>query len=139
MRINTKFSVAVHTLILVADVPDDCSSSFIAGSVNTNPVVIRKIIGLLQKAGILKKNSRRTGYDLLKSPAKITMLDIYRAVAANESESLFNVHENSNIQCNIGASIQFILEDVIDDAQKAMEKVLSEVNLQQLIKKIPKN
>lgn len=47
-QISTRFSIAVHTLSLIAVTPD-CTGDFIAGSVNTNPVIIRRIMGMLKK------------------------------------------------------------------------------------------
>jgi len=137
MRINTKFSVAVHTLLLIATSPEESTSAWIAGSVNTNPVVIRKIVGLLQKGNLLGKTGRKTGYELVKSPEQITLLEIYRAVAVTEAEQLFDMHENPNVKCRVGASIQFLLEGIMSDAQTAMEAVLSNVRLQHLIDELP--
>lgn len=137
MRISTKFSVAVHTLLLVATEKEPCSSTLIAGSVNTNPVVIRRIIGLLQKANLLSGIRGKSGYVLKKHACEITLLDIYNAVAITESMQLFSIHENPNIDCEIGASIQFLLETIMNEAQSAMETVLKAVTLEHLIKKIP--
>lgn len=137
MRISTKFSVAVHALILVSVEKEPCSSAWIAGSVNTNPVVIRRIIGLLQKAGLLSGSQGKSGYAVMKPASELTLLDIYKAVAMPESDQLFGIHENPNIQCPVGASIQFLLETVMGDAQDAMEKVLDSVTLRQLIDKMP--
>jgi len=137
MRISTKFSVAVHALLLVATEKEPCTSALIAGSVNTNPVVIRRIIGLLQKADLLSGIRGKSGYVLKKKADEITLLDIYNAVAVNESMQLFSIHENPNIDCEIGASIQFLLETIMHEAQSAMETVLKAVTLEHLIRKIP--
>jgi len=137
MRISTKFSVAVHALLLVATEKEPCSSTLIAGSVNTNPVVIRRIIGLLQKADLLSGIRGKSGYVLKKHAYEITLLDIYNAVAITESMQLFSIHENPNIDCEIGASIQFLLETIMNEAQSAMETVLKAVTLEHLIQKIP--
>jgi len=137
MRISTKFSVAVHALLLVATEKEPCTSALIAGSVNTNPVVIRRIIGLLQKADLLSGIRGKSGYVLKKQAKEITLLDIYNAVAVTESMQLFSIHENPNIECDIGASIQFLLETIMNEAQSAMETVLKAVTLEHLIQKIP--
>lgn len=52
MSISSRFAVGVHILSLIEMNKDGVSSSeFLAGSVNTNPALIRKIIGMLKKAG----------------------------------------------------------------------------------------
>lgn len=137
MRISTKFSVAVHALIIIAVEQEPPSSSWIAGSVNTNPVVIRRIIGLLQKANLLSGSQGKSGYVLLKAPQDITLLEVYKAVAMTEADQLFAIHENTNINCPVGANIQFLLEAVMAESQVAMEAVLKAVTLEMLIKKIP--
>ena len=137
MRISTKFPVAVHTLLLIAVGKEMSTSAWIAGSVNTNPVVIRRIVSHLQKAGLLSGNQGKSGYELMKSPSAITLLEIYKAVALTESDQLFTIHESPNIKCQVGASIHVLLETVMDNAQKSMEGVLSGVTLQDLINKIP--
>lgn len=136
MRISTKFSVAVHTLILVSVSPEPCSSAWIAGSVNTNPVVIRRIVSLLQKASLMSGSQGKSGYTLMRDPSTITLLDVYKAVSVTEADMLFSIHENPNIKCPVGASIQFLLESVIEDAQSAMETVLSAVTIENLINKM---
>lgn len=47
--VNTRLSVAIHILSLIAANPRE-SSEMIAGSVNTNPVVIRRMISQAQKS-----------------------------------------------------------------------------------------
>lgn len=49
--VNSRFSVAIHILSLIATTSDKSllTSDFIAGSVNTNPVVVRRMIGVLKK------------------------------------------------------------------------------------------
>jgi len=138
MQISTKFPVAVHTLLLVAVKKEQCTSAWIAGSVNTNPVVIRRIAGHLQKAGLLSGNQGKSGYELMKAPSAITLLYIYKAVALTESDQLFTIHDNPNIRCSVGASIQFLLGTIMEDAQKSMETVLAAVTLQQLINRMSK-
>lgn len=137
MRISTKFAVAVHALLLVATESEPCTSALIAGSVNTNPVVIRRLIALLQNANLVSGARGKSGYTLNKSPSEITLLDIYHAIAVDESTQLFSIHENTNIECNVGASIQILLEVIMKEAQSAMEAVLHTVTLEQLIQKIP--
>ncbi|MDU7476058.1 MAG: Rrf2 family transcriptional regulator, partial [Paenibacillus macerans] len=87
-QISTRFSIAVHTLSLIAVTPD-CTGDFIAGSVNTNPVIIRRIMGMLKKAGLVEVRPGVGGAALLKEPDRITLLDVYRAVNVAEENQLF--------------------------------------------------
>ncbi|MGB3569491.1 MAG: Rrf2 family transcriptional regulator, partial [Priestia megaterium] len=50
MKISSRFTVAVHILSLIkVDSSHPSTSEWIASSVNTNPVVIRRVIGMLKK------------------------------------------------------------------------------------------
>lgn len=80
--VNSRFSVAIHILSLIATTSDKSilTSDFIAGSVNTNPVVVRRMIGVLKKAGLLSSHSGMAGYELLVEPKDLTLLAIYQAI-----------------------------------------------------------
>lgn len=134
-QISTRFSIAVHALSLIAVSPGDCTGDFIASSVNTNPVVIRRIMGMLKKAGFIDVRPGVGGASLLKDPEQITLLDIYRAVHVTEENHLFRIHENSNIQCPVGRNIEQVLQAELRDAQSVMEQRLAQTTLGQLIGK----
>lgn len=134
-QISTRFSIAVHTLSLIAVSPNDCTGDFIAGSVNTNPVVIRRIMGMLKKAGLIKVRPGVGGAALLKEPSDITLLDVYRAVIASDETQLFRVHESPSFKCIVGRNIESTLQADLIEAQQAMENRLAETTLSQLIEK----
>ncbi|MDQ1914488.1 Rrf2 family transcriptional regulator [Paenibacillus sp. GD4] len=134
-QISTRFSIAVHTLSLIAVSPKDCTGDYIAGSVNTNPVVIRRIMGMLKKAGLVDVRPGVGGATLLKDPDRITLLDVYRAVNVTEENQLFRIHENPNIHCPVGRNIEHVLQEELKDAQLVMEQRLAQTTLEHLIHK----
>ncbi|WP_027093169.1 Rrf2 family transcriptional regulator [Cohnella thermotolerans] len=134
-QISTRFSMAVHTLSLIAVSPKDCTGDFIASSVNTNPVVIRKIMGMLKKAGLVDVRPGVGGASLLKDPDRITLLDIYRAVNVTEENQLFRIHDKPNFACPVGRNIEEVLQAELQDAQSVMERRLAQTTLGQLIPK----
>lgn len=134
-QISCRFSIAVHTLSLIAMSPSLCTSDFIAGSVNTNPVIIRKIIGMLKKAGLVGVRPGVGGTYLLKDTDQITLLDIYRAVKVIENGELFNFHDHPNPNCTVGRNIESVLRSEMREAQSAMEQRLAQVSLKQLLSK----
>jgi DNA-binding IscR family transcriptional regulator len=130
MKISSRFSVAVHIVSLLAVNPSSLNTSeWIAGSVNTNPVIIRKLTGMLKKAGIVDVRAGAGGAFLLKSPDKISLLDIYIAVDVVEEGELFSIHEQPNPACPVGANIQSVLMLILSKAQSAMEQVLAEITI----------
>ncbi|KIL37086.1 Rrf2 family transcriptional regulator [Cohnella kolymensis] len=131
-QISSRFSVAVHILSLIAVSPKECTGDFIADSVNTNPVIIRKIMGMLKKAGLVEVRPGVGGASLLKDPDQITLLDVYRAVDVIEDGQLFNFHDEPNQDCPVGRNIESALRSELRDAQSAMEQRLAQVTLDQL-------
>ena len=56
------------------------TSTFLAGSIGTSPVMVRTIMGMLKQAGIIKSSKGKTGITLARPLEKITLLDLWRAV-----------------------------------------------------------
>lgn len=104
-----------------------------AESVNTNPVVIRKILSYLKKAGIVQVRRGTGGASLAKDLGAITLLEVFRSVEVVEEDKLFHLHENPNPDCPIGANIQAVLELILVQAQEAMEQVLANITMEQVI------
>lgn len=133
IKISSRFTIAVHILTLIKqNPPSDCTSEFMAGSVNTNPVIIRKILSYLKKAGLVEVRRGAGGAYLLKELHDITLLEVYRAVQVVEEDKLFHFHEKPNPDCPIGANIQSVLELILVQAQEAMEQVLESITMDQL-------
>jgi DNA-binding IscR family transcriptional regulator len=135
MQIGTKFSIAIHILLGVETFKDayKVTSDFLAASAHTNPVVIRKIMGLLRGAGLITVASGTGGIRMTKKPAEITLKDIYLAVNPIKDGKLFNIHKNSARDCPVGGKILNLLDPYFSKAQNAMEDTLSKSTLQNLL------
>ncbi|MEB2300351.1 Rrf2 family transcriptional regulator [Lysinibacillus xylanilyticus] len=134
MKISSRFTIAVHILSIIKQNPSTiCTSEFMAESVNTNPVVIRKIVSYLKKAGIVQVRRGTGGASLVKDLDAITLLEVFRSVEVVEEDKLFHLHENPNPDCPIGANIQAVLELILVQAQEAMERVLANITMEQVI------
>ena len=129
---NSRFAVAVHTLAVLAQHPEGpASSDLIAGSVNTNPVVIRRLIASLRRAGLVSAQAGRGGgFSLGREPRAITLLDIYRAL---EERELIPMHEGSNPRCPIAREISHVLQRHTASAERALEESLGRTTLQQIL------
>ena len=112
------------------------SSEFIAKSVNTNPTVIRKLMGMLKKAGLIEVNPGIAGAKLAKELSSITLFDVYKAVNVVQEKELFSIHESSHPDCLVGRNIQNTIEPLFIAAQMAMEKVLRSVTLEDVVRDI---
>ncbi|MGP4106376.1 Rrf2 family transcriptional regulator [Virgibacillus sp. L01] len=130
---NSRFAIAIHILALTSVQPrEQLTSEYIASSVNTNPVVIRRISSMLKKAGMLTSQAGIPGVGITKDPTEISLLDIYKAVQGKD-EGTFAMHENPNPKCPVGSNIQFTLEKKFNAAQQAMENELANETLMAVI------
>ena len=136
MQISSRFSVAIHVLTLLAALPGELlTSDRIAGSVNTNPVVIRRILGQLKQAGLVEVRAAAGGTYLRRDPAALTLLEVYQAVEASEPQ-LFSIHERPNPHCVVGRSIQAVLDSTLQRAQAALEQELAATTLAQVLAQV---
>jgi Rrf2 family protein len=133
MARSCRFAVAVHVASLLAlSEGQACTSEWIAGSVNTNPVVVRRILSSLAKAGLVCSTRGSNGGSVLaKSAERITLLDIQRAVEAEEEPALH--HQPPNPACPVGRNIQSVLVRVMDRAEAAKEAVLATMTLAEVM------
>jgi DNA-binding IscR family transcriptional regulator len=139
MSISSRFAVGIHILSVIEMNKDGVSSSeFIADSVNTNPAVIRKIMGMLKKAGLVEVHPGIAGAKLARDLSKISLLDVYKAVNVVQEKELFSVHENPNPACPVGRNIQDTIIPLLSTAQLALEKVLEHVTIGDVIEEIVK-
>jgi Rrf2 family protein len=108
------------------------NSEMIAESVNTNPVVIRRILSKLRDANlVISKTGPRGGSEIAKHPSKIKLSEIYKAV--EDEGTLFHMHYGEpNRSCLVGGHIQESLKETMENAEESIKKVLSKKSLLQI-------
>lgn len=133
---NSRFSMAVHIIAYLASEGEGLvPSSQIATSVNTNPVVIRRLLSELTKAGIVRcSEGKLGGYQLVKCPEDINLWEIYKALG---EEHLFAIHANPPKKgCKISCDMKDVLSDVFGKAEFAAQRELKGTSVKQLVKKL---
>lgn len=125
MTISSRFAVAVHILALLElQKGEPVTSESIAGSVNTNPAVVRRLLCKLAEAGLTTSRRGAGGGALLARPAgEITLRDVYRAVEEGELFAMHNGHPDP--ECLVGRNIRAALEDATAAARRALEAELA--------------
>jgi Rrf2 family protein len=121
---SSRFAIAVHVLTLLARYSGQLvKSEALAQSVNTNPVVIRRLLCSLAQAGLVSSQTGAMGGTWLARPAEqILLAEVYRAV---EAGPLFALHrQQPNQQCVVGRHIEEVLTDIQQDAEDAVMRVL---------------
>ncbi|MCC8109153.1 MAG: Rrf2 family transcriptional regulator [Planctomycetes bacterium] len=135
MRINTQFPVAVHILAAIAYFKDGAiPSDMIAASIGTNPVVVRRLTARLKKKGLVDTRAGVKGASLRKAPKDITLYEVWDAVR-DKDDAVFDLHL-PNPDCPVGEHFAEALAKPLANAQKAMEKELASVTLQDVLKTI---
>lgn len=133
MSTSSRFAVAVHILTLLEhEGGRPVTSEYIAGSVNTNPGFIRRLVTMLAREGLVRSRLGAKGGVLLGRPAaQIRLADVYRAV---ESGDLFALHHSEpNPKCPVGKHIQGALRDVVAAAEQALETKLRDVTVADML------
>jgi Rrf2 family protein len=136
MAANSRFAVAVHiAAVLAVHEKEFVTSDDIACSVNTNPVVVRRILGALTKAGIVESHLGKSGGSrLARRPAQVSLLDIYHAV---EGQGLFALNPNpENRKCAVSCHMKQFLSRVFDTAERAVESSFSKMTLADVVNPI---
>lgn len=131
MQIPSRFTIALHIFACVDVFKDEykVTSEFLAGSINTNPVIIRKILSQLKNAGLITVARGTGGIELTRGLSEITFFDVYEAVGAVENGDLFHFHDSPNPQCPVGRNIHALLDDKLKAIQGAMEDEMRKFTL----------
>ena len=136
MAANSQFSTAVHILTIIAKSSDErVKSDYIARSVNTNPVVIRRLLSNLQEADLVTSQVGSTGgTSLVKLPKDIRLSDIYKAVSGGE---VFALHPNKpDENCPVGKNIAAVLCRLQKEIDHSVEEKLHQYTLRDVIEQI---
>lgn len=138
MNVSTRFTVALHILTLLASSSEETlTSEYIAASVNTNPVVVRRLLSLLRKAGWTdSKNGKGGGWVLVAKASSITLAEVRKVVREG---SVFSMHNKPpNPACLVGRNIQSALGEVYQRAEQKLEDDLARTNIRDLLLSVQK-
>ena len=136
MRTSCRFAMAVHVLTVLAYKDGDrVTSGLLASSVNTNPVVIRRLMRALKQAGLIEtRKGVGSGSRLSCSPGRISLADVYRAVEAGQGFVL--PPKKPNAQCPVGSCIQATLSNVFASAEEAVLDDLKKTTLGGILQRV---
>jgi Rrf2 family protein len=136
MAANSQFAIAVHVLTVLARSGDErVKSDYIAQSVNTNPVVIRRLLSNLQEANLVVSHVGASGgTSLAKLPKDIKLSDVYRAVSCGEVFALPPNKPNEN--CPVGKNIASVLCNLQKEIYKSVDEKLRQFTLRDVMERI---
>lgn len=126
---NGRFAISLHILVLLEKAKGELlSSDYMAGSININPVLVRKeLINLRERGFVVSKEGKNGGATLAKAANKITLGAIYQSVKGNY---LLGNHKNDpNPLCEVGRDINKHLGDLYNETERRLVKELDQQTL----------
>jgi len=128
--------MAVHILMMLARSRDEnLKSDYIAASVNTNPVVIRRLLGQLGQASlVVSQTGANGGTRLSRCPSEINLAEVYKAVSCGE---VFALHGKApNQDCPVGRNIEAVLCNLQKEIDRSIGEKLSQFTLESIFEKV---
>lgn len=138
---NSRLTIATHALTWIGlyqrQGHEVATSEQIATSVNTNPVVIRRLLAPLSRAGLVaSRRGAGAGWMLARDLAAITLLDVYQAI---EPGPVFAMHPSApDSGCVVGHGIGPTLTAVYGDVEAALRRELARTTLEDVLRDILK-
>lgn len=133
MNTSTRLAVAAHIVSVLASKRGEfVKSNYIAGSVNTNPSFVRRILCSLTQAGIVETGMGRAGGSkLLKRPEELTLWDLAQALG---EKRLLAVHKNSvNPRCPISRGMKHALSEAFAGVENAAQEQMKRIKVGDLL------
>jgi len=132
---NGRFAISVHILTLLESANEDwCPSEYLAGSININPVLVRKeLINLRNHGLVVSKEGKAGGSKLAKAASYILMSDIYEAV--RPEHFLGKGVNEPNPKCPVGQQINQHLDNLYIESERALIASLGKSTLAEFCQK----
>jgi Rrf2 family protein len=130
-------TIAVHALAWMAlarrQGREVLTSEQVAASVNTNPVIIRRCLGDLRRAGLVcVRHGAGAGWSLARAPEEITLLEVHDAAGPEPPFGLH--HAEPNLECPVGQGIRPALSQVYGQVEQAMRRELAAVSVADVLR-----
>lgn len=134
---NSEFTIAVHSLVFLANLPSRMASSeLLASSICTNPVRIRKVMNLLKNQGLVEvQKGTGGGYLFQSDPASISLGQLYRIICDKSLASDWRSGD-PEMDCKVGSKIGEIMSRIYANAEKEYIRSLDQVTIQDILNKL---
>lgn len=132
---NGRFAISMHILTLLAKANGEwLTSEYIAGSININPVLVRKEISNLRKNGLVTSREGKNGGSMLaKSAQQIRLSEVF--MSTRQGPFLGNARNSPNPDCPVGKHINQHLDDLYLEAEQALIQKLGDTTLDEFTRR----
>lgn len=131
MKRDSRLSGVLHVLLHMADQSEPATSEVLAKAMQTNPVVIRRIMAGLREQGFVRSaKGHGGGWTLNCDLSDVTLRDIYAALGSPALLAIGNRTEAPG--CLVEQAVNAALGQAFDDAEAMLLTRLGDVTLERL-------
>lgn len=135
MRRDSRLSGVLHVLLHMARHDGPSTSEVLAKAMDTNPVVIRRIMaGLRDQGYVQSEKGHGGGWTLACDLAKVTLRDVYAALGCPSLLAIGNRTEEPG--CLVEQAVNAALGPTFRAAEELLLEKLGEVTLAELAKDV---
>jgi DNA-binding IscR family transcriptional regulator len=128
MKRDSRLSGVLHCLLHMAELKAPATSELLARAMDTNPVVVRRLMAGLRDAGFVSSAKGHGGGWVLSCPLeRVTLRDIHEAVGS--PELLAVGHREESPGCLVEQAVNAALEDAYRRAEAVLLERLGSVTL----------
>ena len=123
--------MVLHALLHIAGSDSPVTSETLAQCMNTNPVVVRRTMGLLRDAGLVAaERGHGGGWRIVANFSEVTLRQLHEALGEPALFAMGNRTENP--ECLIEQAVNAALDSALDDAETLLMKRFESVTLAEL-------
>lgn len=128
MKYDSRLSGVLHVLLHMAEMDGPVTSEQLAKAMNTNPVVVRRVMAGLRARGYVRsEKGHGGGWMIACDLSKVTLRDIYDALGG---PSLLAVgHRTASPECLVEQAVNAALDQAFRDAEALLLSRLGDVTL----------
>ena len=131
MRQDSRLSGVLHVLLHMAEQPTPQTSETLARAMNTNAVVVRRIMAGLRDRGLVTSGKGHGGgWMIARDLAAVTLRDIYEALGQPGILAMGNRSETPG--CLVEQAVNAALGQAFDEAEALLLQRFGEITLAQL-------
>ncbi|MFS8048272.1 RrF2 family transcriptional regulator [Rhizobium sp. BR 314] len=131
MKRDSRLSSVLHALLHMAEQGAPVTSETLAQCMNTNPVVVRRTMGLLREVGIVRSAKGHTGgWTIAADLGAVTLRQLHEALGEPAVFAIGN--RNETPECLVEQAVNSVLDDAFADAEALLLKRFETVTLADL-------
>ncbi len=131
MKRDSKLSNVLHILLHLAEWDDPITSDGLADMLQTNPVVIRRLLaGLRERGYVRSEKGHGGGWTLSCQLENVTLRDVYDAVGSPPLLAIS--HRTETPDCLVEQAVKHSLDGALQEAEATLLSRFEDITLAQL-------